>query len=296
VVLLENGDLLACIYQGELLKLNWDSQVQWIRFMASHHEITMAPNSDIYALDARYETVSLFGDPYRIYNDYISVISQDGMIQKEINLFDILEDKIPRDAVRARKKELLRKERRGLQETYWDIFHNNTISIIDRDLPGFCKKGNVLISAREFDLIGVVDLQQKKLVWTWGPGNLSRQHKPVLLENNNILIYDNGKSRKYSRVIELNPFTEKIEWEYKADPVEDFYSEVGGGSERLPNGNTLIVQEYEGRVFEVTRNGQIVWEYYTPKDPKDNRKRAAIYRMHRITNSQKYEWFKKLKL
>jgi hypothetical protein len=36
------------------------------------------------------------------------------------------------------------------------------------------------------------------------------------------------------------------------------------GAQRLENGNTLICQGRDGRFFEVTPEGEIVWEYWTP--------------------------------
>jgi len=34
-----------------------------------------------------------------------------------------------------------------------------------------------------------------------------------------------------------------------------------GYAQRLPNGNTLITESSFGRFFEVTKEGEIVWEY-----------------------------------
>ena len=51
----------------------------------------------------------------------------------------------------------------------------------------------------------------------------------------------------------------------------------------MPNGNTLITDSNNGRVFEVTKNGEVVWEFYNI-DTDTNGKRSKIYRMMRITN------------
>jgi hypothetical protein len=37
-----------------------------------------------------------------------------------------------------------------------------------------------------------------------------------------------------------------------------------GSAQRLPNGNTLITESAFGRVFEVTKEGEIVWDYVNP--------------------------------
>jgi hypothetical protein len=51
-------------------------------------------------------------------------------------------------------------------------------------------------------------------------------------------------------------------WTY-SDP-DKFFSPFISGVQRLPNGNTLICEGRSGRVFEVTREGKIVWEYLNP--------------------------------
>ena len=98
------------------------------------------------------------------------------------------------------------------------------------------------------------------------------------------MIFDNGRERPYTRVIELNPVTEKIEWEYKGDPPQSFYSISRGGNQKLLNGNYLITESDKGHVFEVTRDGEIVWEFFNPDVTAigEENKRAAIYRMMRI--------------
>jgi hypothetical protein len=37
-----------------------------------------------------------------------------------------------------------------------------------------------------------------------------------------------------------------------------------GSAQRLPNGNTLITEASFGRFFEVTKEGEIVWDYVNP--------------------------------
>lgn len=52
-------------------------------------------------------------------------------------------------------------------------------------------------------------------------------------------------------------------WSYEDAPT--FFSPFISGAQRLPNGNTLICQGAAGRIFEVTRDGQIVWEWRNDK-------------------------------
>jgi hypothetical protein len=84
-----------------------------------------------------------------------------------------------------------------------------------------------------------------------------------------VLLFDNGSHRRgqgvpYSRVIEIDPATNQIVWEYRGEPPFSFYSPVISSAERLPNGNTLICEGSAGRLFEVTPDKEIVWEYINP--------------------------------
>ena len=101
----------------------------------------------------------------------------------------------------------------------------------------------------------------------------------------NILVFNNGRTRRYSSVDEIAPpvdtngnyaYTpgtaykpDKQLWIYTAEKPTDFYSHHISGAQRLPNGNTLICNGAEGIFFEVTPEKNIVWNYVnvlpTPK-------------------------------
>ena len=53
-------------------------------------------------------------------------------------------------------------------------------------------------------------------------------------------------------------------WSYRAPEKESFFSSFISGTQRLPNGNTLICSGVQGRFFEVTRDGEVVWDYLNP--------------------------------
>ena len=99
----------------------------------------------------------------------------------------------------------------------------------------------------------------------------------------NILIFNNGRFRpggNYSTVDEivppvdvngsytLNPDStfgpDTLFWTYKASNPLDFFAANISGSQRQPNGNTLICNGPAGKFFEVTNDGEIVWLYINP--------------------------------
>ena len=127
----------------------------------------------------------------------------------------------------------------------------------------------------------------------------------------NILVFDNGgwggydvpnpgaptgvkaALRDYSRVLEIDPVAMKIVWQYTPTeagflaPMDSnrFYSPFISGMQRLPNGNTLITEGSDGRVFEVTPDHKIVWEFVSPYKGKFVPMNMT-YRAYRVP----YEW------
>jgi hypothetical protein len=56
----------------------------------------------------------------------------------------------------------------------------------------------------------------------------------------------------------------EIVWEYSETPPQYFFSPYMSSAQRLPNGNTLITEASFGRIFEVTPQRRVVWEYVVP--------------------------------
>lgn len=303
----ENGDLFTYCNDRVFARIRWDSTERWSRKMDAHHDFFRAENKDIYVLTRKDAVVMYRGLCLPILDGYITVLSDDGEIKRDVPLFNAAKHDLPAGAIKKiygyimQPKNLedilsglLSRERLFRASSCFDILHSNSVEMIERDIPGLCRKGNVLVSLRDLDLIGIVDLDKEEFVWKWGSGKISGQHDASLLDNGNIQLFDNGYNRGYSRIIELNPLTREIVWEYKADPEQDFFSERRGSCQRLPNGNVLITESDRGRVFEVTRDGEIVWEFYHPEVDKVARTRNSSYRVVRITNPEDYPMVERL--
>ena len=97
-----------------------------------------------------------------------------------------------------------------------------------------------------------------------------------------------------SRVVEIEPVSREIRWEFHSTPSYPFFSKSGGANTRLENGNILISETRKGRVFEVTPDGEIVWTYLNPaRVGKQNQKIARIYEMQRLTPEHPLDWIAK---
>jgi hypothetical protein len=136
------------------------------------------------------------------------------------------------------------------------------------------KPGNVMISPRNLDTVYLIDRDTKEVVWSYSGdyfGGLSGQHEPHMIDKGlpgegNVLIFDNGASpwkdlghAGKSYVLEINPATKELVWVY--DKGLHFHATYTSSAQRLKNGNTLICESAASRVFEVTPEGETVWEY-----------------------------------
>ena len=167
-----------------------------------------------------------------------------------------------------------------------DYLHMNAASPIPASVgftdPRF-KAGNIIVSYRYLNTVAIIDRSTKRIVWKMS-GTTIGQHNPYFIPGGvpgtgHILIFDNGNvdmesnpmhanSRPNSRVIEVNPLDNSIVWEYSATksnrPIWTFFSHFISSAQRQPNGNTLICEGANGRIFEVKSDGEIVWEYVNP--------------------------------
>jgi hypothetical protein len=194
---------------------------------------------------------------------------------------------------------------------------------------------NIIWSSRHANILAIIDKKSGKIVWRVGPDYTAtpalrelRQiigpHHPHIIPKGlpgegNILVFDNGAlggygapnpisvtglfnaQRDYSRVIEFDPVTLKIVWEYSPATAGylprtenyRFYSGFISSAQRFPNGNTLITEGLNGRIFEVTPEREIVWEYMSPffHSPNPRFKPVnQVYRAYRVP----YEWVPQL--
>ena len=189
---------------------------------------------------------------------------------------------------------------------------------------------NLLFDSREANFIAIIDRQTGKVVWNLGPNypaaqtnTLSRnvprpvdrtsgQHDAHIIPAGlpgagNLLVFDNEGEAGYplfplpvtggSRVLEIDPVKKEIVWQYTgADsglPGWSFHSTHISNARRLPNGNTFIDEGQKGRLFQVTRDGEIVWEYVNPyaRRSKDN-VNGKIVSNNQLYRAQPvpYEW------
>jgi len=181
-------------------------------------------------------------DPARIWGDTIEHIRRDGRRETIWRASDHLD---PADHVRCPLDN--RKE--------WT--HANSLRVM--------RDGSWLVSFRLTSTVAKLDRATGEVLWSWGAGITSHQHDARELDDGNILIFDNGVHRLrapgFARVVEVDPATNEIVWQYVDRTILAFQSFMAGGAQRLPNGNTFITEAATGRLFQVTGQGETVWEW-----------------------------------
>ena len=301
--MLHNGDVVVIRKFHDVIRLDWHSRLVWSSDVDSHHEITVLPDSTIYLvgreihdhrrLRVRFPAIVQISNEGEEIGRWSTYEHLDEIKLKfdQRSFIDRILDSLIADGVDPKTWEPLTEHAESVKAEIdawprrYDQFHMNTISIIP-DTPVGRKdarfgEGNLLICFRNVNQIAVLDKDTKEVLWVWGEGELDWPHHPTMLESGRILIFDNGtRKRKYTRLVELDPLTEKIEWEYVGDPPESFYTPERGSSQRFPNGNTLVCEGDRGRCFEITKDGEIVWEWYNPA--MRGRHREQVYRMERV--------------
>jgi len=208
----------------------------------------------------------------------------------------------------------------------FDWFHMNSAAYVgpnhwyDEGDKRFAPE-NVVISSRQASLVAIV-ARDGKIVWQMGPDYsatpelrelrqvIGQHHAHVIPKGlpgaGNLMVFDNGGASGYgrpnatalkgqdiyarptSRVLEIDPVSLKLVWSYTSPT---FFATNISGAQRLLNGNTLITEGPDGRLFEVNKDGAIVWEYVYPIfGAGKGRPTNSVYRAYRLP----YAWIPQL--
>lgn len=245
-----------------LFKLSRDSQVVWTRKIPAHHDVRLLRDGRLLTLTtyARHLPARegaggrVLAEEY-IADNGIAWLDRNGVLLEELSIYDSL----------RRSSEV---KLQTVADT--DLLHCNAVQATT--------DGKVLITSRNQDLVALIAPKTNEVVWAWGQGKLSGPHSGRMLRNGHVLVFDNGLGRGRSRVVEVDPRTDRIVWQYAAEKPEDFYAESGGYCQRLRNGNTLITNSPNYTAFEVTAEGRVVWRFIAPGQ-------SFVYRVHRYIPS-----------
>jgi hypothetical protein len=229
--LIDDGSILVVCVDKGLVHVDWNSRLLWELKIKVHHDVTLRPDGTIlvpYHSKQQYQG-------RKVWFDFLLSVSREGKILGRWSTLEHLDElkkhhpPSPLDTPPGPGPDPILKT-----ETGADYYHLNTVEILPETPLGArdarFRAGNILTSLRNTSVILILDQDDFSVLWSWGKGELDLQHMPTMLENGNILVFDNGTYRGYSRVLEVDPPTGEIVWQFQGDPPESFYSSVGATS------------------------------------------------------------------
>ena len=249
---------------GEIEELDWKGNVLWhYEDSEMTHDFDVLPDGNIAytrweqapASFAQNVVGGMQGKDSDVWTDGIVVVNRDKQVVWKWHMYDHLD---------PRQYPL------GSLTPHSDWAHTNSIRYVaDNPIthtPAF------LISARDISTLFMIDAQNGSVIWQSPKNMFSLQHDATLLANGDVMVFDNGLFRPqgrpylWSRVVELDPRTNAIVWEYYGGATgaeqAQFAVSIMGGAQRLPNGNTFITLSTEDKMLEVTPDKRVVWEYF----------------------------------
>lgn len=268
-----NGDVLV-IFEGlGLAKLDAGSNVLWAKRNGAHHDLEVLPNGNIAVLVREAHLLDRVDYRRPTLEDFVVILDSDGREKRRYSLLEAFERSNDHRDVWS---ESPRK--------WGDLFHTNSIEVLDERFaelhPAFAE-GSFLLSSRHLNAVFVVDPRVNQVVWVLRD-RFKAQHDARMLDDGSILLFDNSGRHRASSVREYDVHGQ-LRWEYAGSDEAPFYTRFCGASQRLPNGNTLITESDNGRAFEVTRGGTIVWEFYNPHRAGENDELiATLFQVDRL--------------
>lgn len=311
VLLKPNGNLLTT--QAKIVDKNFpqaaritsiqeldpNSNVVWeYKNEAMHHDFDVLPNGNLAVLiwekvpdgiaqivkggkpGTEFNTQSFSANEKNIFSDVILEVDRDKNVVwswKAVDHLDPNEDEIP---------PFFNREQ-------WT--HANSIKYVKSD--PFFQKEAYLVSMRYLSTIFLISKETGEVIWKSPKGLLGHQHDATLLENGDILVFNNAfqstvsPTNPYnygSSVLEIDPKANKVVWEFSggnnALDKARLINVILSGAQRLPNGNTLITLGTSGRIIEVTPDKRVVWDMINPYSDPTNQPFPSNY----IFKSRRY--------
>ena len=275
---LPDGSILANIGDLGAVRLDRCSRATWTVDRMTHHSVTPTPDGKFWIpahipiFDTPAELLPAGVSPQQIaqmqmrrgmnYNNSVLLVNGDGRIEKEFSVLQAVYDAGLEHALYA-----------SLQEMPADPTHLNDIELVT---PSLARKiegvapGDLLLSLRDMHMLAVLDQDDGQLKW-YRQGPWVRQHDPDIMPDGTIEIFNNrssalGASVTGSQIVSFDPSTDTTSVLHPVGDQDAFDSPIMGTHQRLANGNLLITESMAGRAFEVTPQGNVVWDYRLPYD------------------------------
>jgi len=265
------GDIVFSFESGGMVRMDRCGAVTWAEpDLITHHSPNWTADGGIVIAGGLHvdkpsgEVPWPFAGPY--WEDLVYKFAADGTLLHEQPLTGMLIDNAMQPVVTASSSFSTRVD---------GEFHLNEVEELSpalaADFPMF-EAGDLMLSLRNLNMILVTDAGPKVVKW-WKIGPWLRQHDPDFEKGGTITLFDNhsdesqdGSRAGGSRIWRVDPATGEARVLYGGRDGQRLYSPERGTHQSQANGNILITEAQQGRAFEVTPEGAIVWEYVNRYD------------------------------
>jgi hypothetical protein len=248
--LLPDGCVLGVFGGIGLVKLDSRSQIVWTHKGGEHSDLAVADDGNIFVLGSQEHRVNWVNQGEPIVEDYVLVLNELGSVVRSVPLLSAVSKSDYSNVIKT-----------SHMPRYHQILRANSIDVLDGSMadriPSF-SEGNVLVSLRGINTLAVIDMEARVITWALF-GMWHGQLDSELLPDGNVLVMEHRGDDP--GVVEIDPVTMELEWSYGRDSSSALDDRWGGKAQRLSNGNTLISESGRARAFEITPDGEIVWEY-----------------------------------
>lgn len=252
ILVQDDGSLIFTFDNGmSLQKFDRCSNRVWAEKAKVDHSLHRDPQGHIWAVMAPNSLGQFDGNT--------------GKIRKRINMNRLLKANPKIDPLGIRQIDYANKSRWTVKGGgYW---HPNDVEPLPKEyasaFPQF-EPGDLLVSFRSINLVFVVAPKTLKIKW-WRSGAWRRQHDPDWQPNGTITVFNNNMHNDVSSIVQIDPKTFKHETLFNG-VEEHFYTWMRGKHEVLENGHIAISSPQQGRVFEVNKEGEVVFEFVNRYD------------------------------
>ncbi len=269
-VLLPNGNLLCAVKvpegpladfdgaAGKLLEVDWDGNIVWqYEDLYMHHDFRRMPNGNTILLrwiptpkDIALKVRGGLPNTERegiMWSDSLREINPAGEVVWEWLGHEHLDPEVDIICPLCFRNE-------------WT--HANSFAVT----PNV----DILISFMKTNSIAIINKESGDIDWRWGGFlKLAHPHDVCLLDSESVMVLECGGHLAgcevgNSEILRIDIKTNNIVWEFTELWAVAFYAPCKASFQQLPNGNTLICEGDMGRLFEVTEDKEIVWEFINP--------------------------------
>lgn len=269
--LTEEGDIVFNFEPVGLIRMNYCGATKWRLPAFTHHSVNRGAEGGFIVAEEDYVE-----DPARrdkagnleIFREYVTFVTADGRIEERIPVNDLLLGN-------------------GLQGLYYlgehapfgirvsdnDVLHLNDAEAFPADMePGVFGPGDILVSLRNLNTVIVFDQANRKVKYVH-TGSFVMQHDPDFINGNQISLVDNHSvvpsnmdrptrpEGVSSRIVILDARDDSERVFFAGSDEVPFFTDIMGKHQWLPNGNLLVTEARWGRVFELSPDSKLVWEY-----------------------------------